>query len=59
MRVGDRVKSCVELAGRPSGTVGRVTEVDPLFVAVRFEDGRMGYYRPQQLSRSEREDTRS
>jgi hypothetical protein len=53
MRVGDRVRTGVALPNVPAGSVGRVKEIGRLFVAVAFEDGRLGYYcRPQLLPES-------
>jgi hypothetical protein len=49
LRVGDRVSPLIELLGRPVGAAAAITEVGGLFITVRFDDGRVGYYLPSQL----------
>lgn len=51
LRVGEHVRSGIGLPGIPAGAVGVVKEVGRLFVAVQFDDGRMGYYARRQLTR--------
>jgi len=51
MHLGDKVRSAVALPSVPVGTTGTVEEIGRLFVAVRFADGRMGYYARRQLLR--------
>jgi len=52
MRSGDRVRSTVVLPSIPAGAVGTVEEIGSIFVAVRFDDGRVGYYARRQLASS-------
>lgn len=47
--VAERVETVVALPGIPAGSVGRVKEIGRPFLAVEFEDGRVGYYSPRQL----------
>ncbi|UCC68846.1 MAG: MEDS domain-containing protein [Armatimonadota bacterium] len=49
MELGNEVRTCVSLPGVPAGTIGTVEEIGQLFVVVKFGDGRVGYYAPQQL----------
>jgi hypothetical protein len=49
LRIGDTVETTFELPGLPAGSVGTVRAMDPLFVAVEFLEGRIGYYAPRQL----------
>lgn len=49
MRLGDTVRSAVALPGIPVGTTGTIAEIANPFVAVRFADGRIGYYGRCQL----------
>ena len=48
-KVADAVETVVALPGIPAGSQGRVKEIGHPFVAVEFEDGRVGYYSPRQL----------
>lgn len=47
--VADNVETVVALPGIPAGSVGRVKEIGRPFLAVEFENGRVGYYSPRQL----------
>lgn len=49
VRIGDVVETAVDLPGIPCGSRGTVKEVEPLLVAVEFDEGRIGYYSPRQL----------
>ena len=49
--VGEAVRTVVALPGIPVGSVGRVREIGYPFLAIEFEDGRVGYYSPRQLRR--------
>jgi hypothetical protein len=51
MRLGDKVLTTVALPSIPVGAAGVVEEVGTLFIAVRFEDGRIGFYARRQLQR--------
>jgi len=55
LKVGDVVETLIALPGLPGGAVGRVKEVGHLFLAVEFEEGRVGYYSPRQLRKCEPE----
>jgi hypothetical protein len=50
MRVGQIVRTAISLPGIPSGTLGTVVEVERVFLAVSFADGRRGYYARRQLN---------
>ncbi len=50
MKVGSRVRTVTDLPGIPKGTEGVIAEIGRVFVAVRFADGRTGYYAPRQLA---------
>lgn len=49
MRVGSRVRTATDLPGIATGSEGVITELGRMFIAVRFADGRTGYYAPRQL----------
>ncbi len=49
MKVGNRVRTVTDLPGIPAGTEGMIAEIGRVFIAVRFPDGRTGYYAPRQL----------
>lgn len=51
LKIGDAVETAVDLPGIPRGSSGRVKEIEPLLVAVEFDEGRIGYYSPRQLRR--------
>jgi hypothetical protein len=51
MRLGDRVRTTVALPSIPFGAAGVVEEVGRPFIAVRFDDGRIGFYARRQLQR--------
>jgi len=51
-KAGDAVETVVALPGIPAGSVGRVKELGRPFLAVEFDDGRVGYYSPRQLHRA-------
>jgi len=48
-KAGEAVETVVALPGIPAGSVGRVKELGRPFLAVEFDDGRVGYYSPRQL----------
>jgi hypothetical protein len=52
MATGDRTAGGTPLPGRPVGMLGTVKEVGTRLAMVEFDDGRWGYYRPDQLQRA-------